>query len=88
MSDTQFDLKMEKDHVDKFVKTIREIGVIAEHNETQLQSIHQTLLSQEKLLVHKTAELHNMVGLLRANTYIHGDWNKELKKMWHMGPIS
>ena len=88
MSDTQFDLEMEKGHKDKFVKTIREIYEKAEYNETQLQSIRQTLLNQEKSLVHKTAELYNMVGLLIADAYICKNWNKELRKMWHVVPIS
>lgn len=63
------------------VKAFREINETAEHNESQLQSIHQTLLNQEQLLVHRTAELYNMVGLLRADTYIYRDWNKELKNV-------
>lgn len=63
------------------VKAFREINETAEHNERQLWSIHQTLLNQEKLSVHKIAELHTMVGLLRANTYIPEGWNKEMKNV-------
>lgn len=81
LSDTQFDIEMDKSHIDKFGNTIREIDEVAEHNETQLQSIHQIVLIQEKLWVHKTAELHSLESLLRANTFMcKKDWNKELKK--------
>lgn len=59
--------------MDEFVKTIRETNEIVEHQETQLQNIHQTLLKQEKVLVHGAAEWHNMVDLLRADTYVHRD---------------
>lgn len=80
-SDAQFDFELEKDRKrDKLVKSITEIDEIAEHNEKQVQSMHQTLLNREKISVHKTAELHNMVGLLRADIYIQKDWNKESKK--------
>ena len=75
-SDAQLDFELEKDHMDKFVKTSRETDETVDHNEKQVQSTHQTLLDQEKLLVHKTAELYNMVGLLRADVY----WNKELEE--------
>lgn len=38
-------------------------------------------LEPRKILVYKTAELHTIVGLLRANTYIPKDWNKEMKNV-------
>jgi hypothetical protein len=73
------------------LKQLREINERTEHNETYLQSIYQIPLNQEKLLVHRTAELHNMIGLLRADTYIHRYWNKEWKNcgIWdHLAKIA
>lgn len=80
-SDAQFDFELKKDHMDKFVKIIIEIDATAEHNEKHLQSIHLTLLRQDKGLGHNTAELIIQYGWrTQSNTYICKDWNKELKK--------
>lgn len=71
---------LEEKHWDDFARQVQKIQDIADHNQEQLKSIHQKMERTELHLMQSQAEVHNLVGLLRTNTYVHKDWNKELKK--------
>ena len=52
------------------------IQEIAEFNQKQFDSIHKTMQKYDSNLAYNQDKLHNIVGVLRANTYIHKDWIK------------
>lgn len=77
---TKFIESLEQEHWDEFARQIQKIQDIADHNQKQLDSIHKKMQATELNIIHRQAEVHNLVGLLRTNTYVHKDWNKKLTK--------
>lgn len=56
------------------------IQEIAEFNQKQFDNIHKTVQKYDSNLAYNQDKLHNIVGVLRANTYIHKDWIKKTKQ--------
>lgn len=56
------------------------IQEIAEFNQKQFDNIHKTMQKYDSNLAYNQDKLHNIVGVLRANTYIHKDWIKKTKQ--------
>lgn len=71
---------LEKQHYDTFIKKTQELQIASEYNERQLQSIHEKIENAEQSLLRNKDKIHNLVGLIRTNTYIHKDWNKNMKE--------
>ena len=46
----------------------------------QGQNIHRKIENAEQSLLRNKDKIHNLVGLIRTNTYIHKDWNKNMKE--------
>lgn len=72
--------ELEKQHYDTFIRKTQELQIASEYNEKQLQNIHRKIENEEQSLLRNKDKIHNLVGLIRTNTYIHKDWNKSMKE--------
>ncbi|XP_052590726.1 uncharacterized protein LOC128119759 isoform X1 [Peromyscus californicus insignis] len=70
----------ELEHHQTFVKQAMELQHIADFNQKQLESIHNKIKEQDAAIHTSQAQTHNLVNLLRTNTYIHKDWAKQMQK--------
>lgn len=70
---------LEKEHYEKFVQATQKLQEISEFNEKQLSSIDKHIKKTQASLRRSMIETHNLVGLIRTNTYIHKDWNQKMQ---------
>ena len=79
-SEQLFDVEAEKEHMDNFINTIQEIQHIADYKQKQLESFHDKIKTVDQSVFRNKAELHSLVGFIRANTYINKDWARQMQK--------
>lgn len=66
--------------MDNFIDTIQEFQHIADYKQKQFESIHDKIKTADRYVFRDKAELHNLVGVIRANTYINKDWARQRQK--------
>jgi len=75
-----FNFELEQDHYNNFVQKMKKILEITSYNEKQLASLDAKIRKESITLGNTQSEIHNLVGLLEANTIINKNWNKEITK--------
>ena len=80
-SDGLFNFELEQDQYNNFIQKMNKILEIMTYNEKQLASLDAKIRKESITLGNNTqSKIHDLVGLLKANTTINKNWNKKITK--------